>query len=241
MTVSSSVGRQWTVNQMITRAYKFAGLLELSQEPTASQYAYGRKLLEDILDSLAAEGEQARAVAFDEVTVTAAQVTAETYKFDLSSTVLDLLSPAMYISADESDTDRASGETYMRMVSLEEWHRISSKSTTGNPTLYAAYRVGDTIQAWVWPIPDEAGTMRFRVHRKLADSDDGGATLDLENYWMDFIKKRLSADLASSGSLSTSRVAFLNGQAAEALRKAKGKANQRPMNQMYLTHRGPYG
>lgn len=240
MTISSSVGRQFTVNQMVEKAYKYAGLLELSQTPTDPQYKYGRDLLEDILDSLSAEGEQARAVTFEEVTITAAQVTAETYKFNLGSDVVDILNPAMYIAESEDDVERASGEIEMRLIGLEDWHRNSAKDAVGVPTMFAAYRVGDTLQAWVWPIPDEEGTIRFRVHRKLADAGDGAATIDLEIFWMDFVKKRLAADLANSGSLPAGKVSYLDQSAHIALRKARGKANQRPDNQIYMVHRGPH-
>lgn len=241
MTVSSSTGRQFTINEMVAKAYKYAGLLNLASTPTEQEYQFGRDLLEDILDSLPAEGEQARAVSFSEVSITAAQVTAETYKFDLPSSVLDLLDPAMYIDAAETDTDRASGEVVMRLIGLEEWHRLSEKSATGTPLRYAAYRVGDTLQAWVWPIPNQAGTIRFRVHRHLADADAGNATFDLKPYWMDFIKKRLAADLADSSSLPHTKIARMEAKASEALRKARGKANQRGGTQVYVTHRGPYG
>lgn len=241
MTVSSSVGRQTTVGDMVTRAYRYAGLLHVSQTPDTSQATFGRELLEDVLDSLPAEGEFARAVDFYEYTLTAAEVTAETYKLTMGSEVLDLLDPAMYIPADESDTDRADGETVMRLISIEEWHRYGAKSPTGTPTRFMPYRVNDTLQAWVWPIPSEAGTIRFKIHRKATDADTDNVTMDLQNYWMDFVKKRLAADLANSHSLPKSSVAYLDSQAREALQKAKGKANQRPGFQIHMTHKGPYG
>lgn len=240
MTVSASAGRQWTVNQMVARAYKYAGLLHQSSSPSESEYQLGRELLEDIIDSLAAESEAARAVTFYDLTITAAQVTAETYKFDMPSYVMDLLDPAMYIPASETDLERADGETVMRLIPMEDWHRQGAKSATGIPTRFAAFRVNDIIQAWVWPIPNEQGTIRFRYHRDLADVDSGTATLDLRNYWMDFVKKRLAADLCQANSMSLRKIQYLDGMAARALQAAKGQANPRSNNQIYVVHRGPY-
>jgi len=241
VTVSTSIGREWTVNKIVDRAYKFAGLVEVSSNANSAQLRGGRALLEDILDSLPTVSNQARATTFDEVTITAAQVTAETYKFDLGANTLDILDPCMYIPASETDTDRASGETIMRQISQVEWHQYGAKDATGNPTRFYAHREGNTVQAWVWPIPDEAGTMRFRVTRKLADVDDGNATVDLQTYWMDFLKKRLAADLAQASSLSIQKVSYLEMQAHRALNAARGMANERPGFQMYTSHKGPYG
>lgn len=237
MTVSSSVGRTWTVNKLVDRAYKFAGLVNVGGNANESELKGGREFLEDILDALSAESQQVHALDFEDVTITAAQVTAETYKFAMPARVLDLLDPAMYIPANESDIERADGETTMRLISMNEWHRSGTKSAKGTPTRFYAHRSNTTniLEAWVWPIPDEQGTMRFKIQRHLADSDDGTATLDLQNYWMDYLKVRLAADLAQASSLKSAQ--GLYARARLELSKAKGKANERPGNRMYMSRR----
>lgn len=235
MAVSSSKGRLWTVNELISRAYKQARLLEVSQDPTEDQYEFGRQSLEDILDQLPNEGQFCRVLDFDEVTLTE-----DTYKYTLAANTLDVLPDAQYITASETDTSKADGETRIRLVSQQEWHRLSSHGSKGRPTLFWPNRKADLIEAWLWPIPDEAGTVRFRVHRRLADANDGEANLDLEAYWVQYLKKALAADLASASSLD-SAAASLGREAQMLLEKAKGKANPRPNAQLFVAHRGPWG
>lgn len=236
MTVGTTSGRQFTVGQIVARAYRYAGLLESSQEPKAADRRLGRDLLEDIVDALATDGVQARAMGFEEVTLTSG-----TYKYTLSSTALEVLDPGMYIAASETDTDKAAGETIVTLIDQREWHRYSAKDASGRPSRMYAHRVGDEPQVWFWPIPDEAGTVRLRVHLHLADVDDDNATLDLQPYWMDYIKTELAHQLAEAKSLPADKVMRLASKARESLRKCKGRANERPGIQIVVHHPTGYG
>ncbi|MEE9393419.1 MAG: hypothetical protein V3W41_13030 [Planctomycetota bacterium] len=233
MTVSTSVGRKFTIDTIITIAFRRAGLVSITQTPRTAETQHGRLVLEEITDELAVFGTFARVSTFINVAITQG-----TTRYDLPSDVLDLLSPAMYIDPTNDDVDRADGETPIDLVREEEWTRYSSKAASGRPVKMYADRsaTDDIVTAVLWPVPDEAGaTVRFFVQRRLADTDDGGATLDLQTYWNSYIISRLAARLAMDSSLEA-RAASLDSVAERQLLYARGMANERSGNQIYVDH-----
>lgn len=231
MTVSASEGTEFSVGTLVTMAHKLCGLINVGQTPSQAQKSFGRQLLETILDSVQSEGVSAKALGFETVALAAG-----TYKYSLSLSTLDLVGTAMYIAASETDLEQASGETPVTLASVEQWQLTSSKSAQGRPTLYYPYRVNAAVQAWLWPVPDEAGHIRFQVHRKLSDTDDDNVTLDLENYWTQFVLWELAHQLGAAATLPTSRIAYYNSQATRRKEYAKSMALGRATGQMELDH-----
>jgi hypothetical protein len=233
VTVSTSVGRKFTIDTIITIAFRRAGITTMTKTPQLDEIQHGRLVLEEVTDELAVFGTFARVSSFVNVAITKG-----TTRYDMSSDVLDLLSPAMYIDPTNDDVDRADGETPIDLVREEEWTKYSSKSASGRPVKMYADRSAknDIITAVLWPVPDEEGaTVRFFVQRRLADTDDGGATLDLQTYWNPYIISRLAARLAMDNSLEA-RAASLDAVAERQLLFARGMANERPGNQIYVDH-----
>ena len=240
MTVSSSVGRQLDITRIVQLAYQGIGLLNIGQgtsDPTwDAKFAFGRDMLELIVDGLATRGVMAKARSFYEISITSADVTAKKFKYTLPKTVLDVLEPAMYIRSTETDTERAEGETYIRIISLEEWQRLGTKASTGQPTLIYPDRTGDAIVCYLWQIPDDAGTVRLHTHRKLSDVKDGNATLDLEEYWRDYLVTALQVKLAHAHALPTDVTGTHEIKAESLLEYAVGKARQRGKKHIRLEH-----
>lgn len=233
MTVSESQGRQFTVDEHVRDAYKYAGLMGLSQEPTDVEFKYGRRQLQYVMNRLEMEGVAARLSGFHFV-----DLVADEFQYTLPLSILDVLDPAMYIDENNADPDRASGETQIRVVTQEEYTRLSSKNSTGRPYLLWPDRTGDCIVINLWQIPDATGAkVRLRAHFKLHDTDVGTATLDLQRYWDPYIQAALAQRLAQSASLDQRAMKFTQ-EATIHLRKAKAKANQRPSSQVFVTHRG---
>lgn len=230
MTISSSTGRQRSINQVCTMALKRAGLLEMTQTPREEVLRHARDSLETIIDALAAEGIQARATTFENLTLESG-----TYKYTLPSDVLDVIGDGMYIGPNQ-DVDKADGELLVKWISADEWHTISPKGAEGSPLRMYVHRELDDVQVWFWPIPDEAGTVRLMVQRELADVDDGAATLDLQNYWINYLVFELAHHLAEDATLEPSKRSMLAQQAAAQLVKAKGKAYDLGVTQATLDH-----
>lgn len=230
MAISSSIGRQRSVNEVCTLAFRRAGLVERTQTPREADLTHARNTLETITDALAARGVFAKAQQFVDVALTSG-----TYKYTLDSTVIDVVGDGMYIEPDE-DTDKAQGERLIKWISIKEWHRISDKSAEGDPLRMHVHRELDDVQVWFWPIPDDAGTVRLLVQRHLADVDDGAATLDLENYWIDYLVNATARDLAEDATLEASKLSRLTRRARESFVYAQGKANDLGLTQATLDH-----
>jgi hypothetical protein len=240
MTVSTSVGRQFTITEICLLAYQSVGLMSVQQGTEdatwGKRFQFASRMLELIVDELATHNIIARARDFYEIDITSANVTDKEFKFTLPADILDVVHPAMYIPASETDTERAEGETFIRVVTQGEYQTLGNKGGTGQPTWLYPDRTGDQIVVRLWQIPDEAGTVRLIVHRKLADADDGNSTLDLDEYWINYIVTALSAKLAQAHNLPIAAQQQLQASSAQSRDLAKGKAGQRGAIQVRLNH-----
>lgn len=235
MTISTSVGRERTVGDIVRLAYQSCGLLHVSQVPDASMREFGRQKLEEILDTLQTYGAMARAVSFYDLTLTA-----DTYRYSMPSYAIDVVGEGAYISpaANVNGLDRATSEAVVVRKDREFWNRISAKgATSSNPTIYYPRMDSEPMQVWLWPIPREAGTVRFQVHRKLADADADSATLELQVFWGEYVNTELQALLASANALPENVINRLEMKAQELLRRCRGQANQSQPNMLQLDHR----
>lgn len=233
MTVSASQGATSTVDEHVRDAYHYAGLRGIEEEPTDREFKFGRRMLQKVLNGLEKEGITARLSQFHFV-----KTVADQFQYTLPVEIMDVLDPAMYVDETNPDPERASGETNIRIVTQEEYARLSSKSATGRPYLLYPDRTGDQIVINLWTIPDRTGaSIRLITHRKMHDANDGKATLDLQRYWDPYIMAALAQRLAHAGSLDE-RARGLMQEAKLELRLSKGQANERPGTQAHVTHGG---
>lgn len=239
MTVSTSVGRRYTVGEILRRTAQVGGVLSAQQNLNAADRELGRFMLEAVLDEIASEGGPiARAIVFEEISLTAADVSAQTYRFNLPSTVLDVVGDGMWIPSDQADTDRAQGETAVKLIGHELWHLQSNKAAlSSRPTLMYLHRELDIAALWLWPIPTDAGTLRVPAQRFLADVDDDTATLDLQPYWTNYILRSMSELWGSAKSLPVGDRALRGSQALAAMRRAKSKAKSMADTQIHVRRR----
>lgn len=232
MAEMTTSGSRKTINEMVRLSYVLAGLLEETQTLTAvGGGGLAREFLETIVDDLQSIGISARATSFHPLTLTA-----NTYEYTMPSTVLDVYGDAMYIAADEADVTKASSETVVTQASAEQWQTLGSKSTTGRPVLYFPWRVQTPPKVRLWPIPDEAGTVRFQVHRHLYDNSDGNANVDLEVYWTSYIMYELAAQLAEAKTMPDVKVSRLNAKARAKKAEARAMSSSRTDVQCHITH-----
>lgn len=221
-----------TIDELGLLAYRIAGLLEESQTlADANGGALARELLGTILSELQAGGIMARAVAFATQTLTSG-----TYTYTMGSGVIDVFGDAMYIPAGQSVTT-ADSELLVTQMPRAEWQTISAKSAEGNPTRYYVHLETDPPVVYVWPIPTEAGTIRFQTHRHLADASSGAATVDLEKYWESYLIHELAHLLAEAKSMPADKI----GRLASKARAKKGEAKAMSMGsmdeRMFVGHR----
>lgn len=242
MTVMTTSGRRFSIGTIILRALQKSGLLSAQQSLTsvnAGQISLAVDTLETIVDDLQTEGVFARSVSFYDL-----PLVADTYRYDMPTSALDVIGDAMFLPVGTVDATKASGECLVTQVDRDYWQRNTAKDATGQPTTYFCNRQLDTIAVWLNPIPDadHAGTIRFQLHRNLADNTDLDATLDLELYWQGYVIHELASQLAESASMPNDKVSRLAAKAVAQKTKAKATANQRGPNQIVVNHpTGWYG
>lgn len=237
MTVSSSTASRRTVDQVVMHAFQLAGLMGMEQSTTAPGWAgksaFGRVALDSIVDHLTTYGVYARSVGFYNQSLAAG-----TTVYTMPATTVDVVGNASYIGADATDTAAYDGELLVEQINRDEWQGLSSKAAEGRPLKFFVDRgqTDYTVDVRLWPIPEEAGTVRFQLQRSPADTFDGDATLDLREYWMEYIYHKLAAHLATSSSLPVERCSYLNKRAQECLDYARGFANEHVPGQMVVDH-----
>ena len=240
MTVSSSVGARETIEQICLTAYQGIGLRSTQQGTDDLQwqadFAFAKKMLNSLLNELAVYGVMAHAIEFETISISAADVTAETYKYSLSATALDVIGDGVWIDSSQTDLDRADGETIIKLINAEQWHTLSSHGAVGRPQLAYPHRNATPIQLWLWQIPSEAGAMRFPVQRKLADTNDGAATIDLEEFWLEWVYVALQHKLSRAKTLPISVQMDLARDAAGKLEWARGQAREHAPPMLTLDH-----
>jgi len=232
MTIMSTSGTQRTIDETVRLAYVLAGLLEENQSLAAvGGGGLARLFLDTIVKGLQAKGITAKASGFYNLTLTA-----NTFQYTMPSNVLDVFGDGVYIDASETDVTRASSETNISQMSADEWNAQSAKDATGRPIRYFCFRETNPPVVRLWPIPDEAGTVRLQIHRHLSDTTDGAATLDLEAYWIDYILYSLATMLAEAKTMPPDKIGRLNGMARSKLNDARAMSSGRTGSQMVVTH-----
>jgi hypothetical protein len=144
----------------------------------------------------------------------------------------------MYIQAGTADLTKAAGETLIKKQTRDSWNRNSAKDAVGQPSLYFLNKEKSPLEMWLWPIPEEAGTVRYQKHILIADTMDGSATLDLRQYWHLYVMYKLAEMLAEAGSLPRQRVSALRKYAKEYMRTARARAHQGVSLQQVVSHSG---
>lgn len=229
MTISSSRSHEFDVGQICRLAYREAGLLNVYQDMTAQQSSAATDFLELIVHSTETEGLFARMGETESVTLAADDDT-----YSLTASVLDVYGIAKYVAPGQTET-----EIPVFPMSREEWQDIDARIAGGPPTKYYPRRTATLLEVILWPKPsssEASGTVRFQVHRLRADVTSTTVTPDFEVFWAEYFVLRLAMKLAGSSALPLDRVQHFERQAAMALQKCRGKANQSQNQQIVVRH-----
>lgn len=231
MTINTSRTRELDINRITLRAYQLAGLINEAQGITADKGAFARDMIGNIIDEMQTHGLRARAVEFRNETLVVG-----TANYTMDTDVLDVVGDAMYIDADEADVNEATSEVPIVMIGRDEWQLIPDKSATGRPTMMYVHRTGSPPEVRFWPIPDEAGTVRFQIHRLAANSNDSSKTLDLERTFTQYIIWELAHHICLANSLYN-QARYYGENARMKLEMCKSFSAQRTPTQLVVRHR----
>lgn len=240
MTVADTRGTEMTSASLMETAYKAAGIHDAAWSSSDGGYAADADLGLTLLDVLTKEwqthGLIVRNVEFYDLTLTQG-----TYKYDMPDYTLDVVNDGMFFDSTVTDPEKATGETLVRQISQDHWHRLSDKESEGRPYQFMVYRTVRPVQVWLHNIPDDTGsTIRFRVQRQMTDSSIADKTLEFDTFWYNAIISELGARLARAKNFPSTRVMDLRGAAKAALDLAVSFANQRGDTQMIVRHPTPW-
>lgn len=214
MTVSSTAAVEFDVDRVCQRAMQLAGLLDASQGTESPNWtersAMARDFLEAEIEHLQTLGVLQRAREFYDLDVVEGTAT-----YTLPSTTLDVFGVAMF-AADGEDT-----QTSVEPLVQDGYQRLTDKTSEGRPTLYFVQR-GTTSTLYLWPVPDEDGTLTLQRHKLLTTATEGGSTtLDLERHWNEVLLWALAHKLAVAAGMSIDRCRYMQENAKKALERAK--------------------
>ena len=231
MTANAATTKEFSIGQLVTHAYKTAGLVNYSQQLDEGRASFGRDELEGILKHLEAQGLQVRVLDFVEV-----QLLQGTDRYTLDENVLDVIGDGMYIPADQADLEHAEGETQIRLISMDRWQKLTTKAAEGRPVMMYPHRAGAQVEIRLWPIPTEDGTARLQCQLLYPNATNANDTTGLERPWYQCLKYMLAHELALANSKPLEKVVYLKSQAEGLLKDCKGFSNQRANTQFRLDH-----
>jgi hypothetical protein len=229
MTVNSTSTREFTIDGIVKLALQTAGLIPAGAPQSGTQWdnysSQARDFLELEVDGLQAQGLLERAVALYDVTLVAGSSA-----YAMPSTTLSVVGDAMYLPPTST-----SGQTVVKPMDRARYQLISDKDAQGTPSLYWAEQLA-AVTVYLWPVPDEDGTLTIQRHRLLADNDDGSKTPDLERYWAKYLVNAVAHWVAMSNGIGVSRLQYLKALAADDLAIAKAQAASATPGQVVCTH-----
>lgn len=210
MALDTSVGRRFTVDELVKLAYQKAGLLQTHMTLDAARAEEGRRYLELILDGLAVEGMVAREIRWVDL-----ELVVNTQAYTLDSDVLSV----------EGDGYFGDSDLLVTQKGTQGWHEATDTDDEGAPRIFYVLSTGTSLQVNVAPIPNEAGTLRLRCRKLLSDCKNGQSTLNVELGFHYYLVTKLQADLMEA-KYSPQYAASTARKAESMLDKAMGHSRE---------------
>src|SRR3990167_3982430 len=129
MTVMSTSTRELDINTILLRAFQLSSQMPMEASASGTQWearaAFGRDMIEMVVDHIQAEGNITRDVELYNITLTDG-----TASYTMPSNTLRVSGHAMY-AASSGDT-----QTQVTEMSREDYQVIGEKTTEGSPSRY---------------------------------------------------------------------------------------------------------
>lgn len=241
MAVSSSNSTLLTADDYILDGYKRAGLLPIEAEigfdsQWNAKAAHGRRVLNRLIEGLAGEGVLIHFEGFELLTLVA-----QDGLYTLDSDILNVVDNGSYIPASNaSETEETTGETPVTPMSAHQWNQLSAKNAVGTPVKYFLQRNASTLELRLWPLPAEAGKIRFRVHRIPGSNSAGSDNVDLKRHWGNWIVNALAYEFMADSKLPLEERVLVRGDRDQALAKMKQYDSSNEPPDIIFCHTTPW-
>jgi hypothetical protein len=173
-----------TIDELILDAYKKATVLPIdygigSDVQWAAKAAHGRRTLNRVLNSLSTHRFFEYFINLEVIDLLAGESV-----YTMDQEVLNIVDDGSYIPASNAtETIETTGETPVKPMSGYRWNQLSGKNAQGTPVHYFIERNAAQLLLHLWPVPSEAGKIRFRVHRVPGSSSVGSNNPDFNRHW----------------------------------------------------------
>lgn len=236
MTVSSSRGIDYDIDDIVLQAFQQAAVMALTEDYThplwESYSSFGRKRLDAIINEIPTSGGIALATEFYDLTLSEG-----TYRYDLPAYTLTVNGDGKFMDSTETDTTKASSETVVKQIGRDQWHALSSKDGEGDPTLMYIHRATSPLQVWFWPIPDDANsTVRLPLHRVATSAATGSNTLELRGYWTQYLVYELAFTIALANTMPAETYRPLGDKARTLRKRAVAYSMDHTGSQIVVSH-----
>lgn len=206
MAINANPASFSTIDEVVLDAYKKAGLLPVefgigSDVQWASKAAHGRRTLNRLLAAHSTHRYFEYFTNIDYLDLAAGEGV-----YSLDADVLNIIDDGSYIPAsNDPEEEETSGETPVKPMSGFRWNQLSAKDSTGTPMHYFLMRNNETVSGQLivrlWPIPNEAGKIRFRTHRIPGSSSTGSDNPDFKRHWELWAVYALAYELMTDSSM----------------------------------------
>ncbi len=232
MTVSANATLDFQRDQLITAAFRLAGVLDADGALVSTDAAMGADFMNLELMNLQAEGVVLRTIERP----TPLALVSGTATYTLAADTIDVQLGAY----DEAGmiVDTTSGETMVMSMPRHEYLLISNKTSTGRPARVYIERLA-AVTLTFDPIPDDSTqTFRYSRVRLIKDMDTGAVTVDLARRWLQYVTYAVASQICLAKSIDLAKVGYLRKEAQRMKERLMADDNQRGAIRMRVSHSG---
>lgn len=205
MTIDANASTLSTIDEIILKAYKRAGLLPIEFSIGAdvqwnARAEHGRQTLNTVINRLATLGFIDHFTNFFVLDLVAGTTV---YNIDPDENILNFVDSGSHIpTINGTEEVETTGETPVKPISRHRWNSLSSKQAESTPTLYYLHRNGPNLTLYLWPTPAQSSKIRFQIHRIPGSNSTGTNTPDLQRHWDSYLVNALAYEFMSDSKLS---------------------------------------
>lgn len=241
MAINANPSTVPTIDEVILDAYKKAGLLPVefgigSDIQWTARAAHGRRTLNRLLNAFSTERFFEYFVNLDVLDLVAGD-----HQYTLDADILNVIDDGSYIPAsNDPEEEETQGETPVKPMSAFRWNQLSSKGSEGTPVLYFIERNAAQLVMRLWPVPSEAGKIRFRTHRIPGSSSTGSDNPDFNRHWELWAVYALAYEFMADGSMPLEERQLMRADRDIAFEKLKAYDTNNTPPDVLFVHTTPW-
>lgn len=244
MSINVNPSTRPLIDAVVLRAFKKAGIIPMEQGIGAdvqwtARAAHGREVLTVLINSFSTHRYFEYFVNLDVL-----DLTAGVHTYTLDSDILNVIDDGSYIPASNAaEEEETTGETPVKPISGYRWNQLSSKESQGTPVHYYLERNNQNdgpLQLRLWPVPSEAGKIRFRTHRIPGSHAEGSDNPDFNRHWELWAVYALAYDLATDAGMPLDERALLRADRDAAFEQLKAYDTNNTPPELVFVHTSPW-